>query len=313
MLCLTACSKYTHSNDRTYPALWKVETTGKGQVWLFGTIHSLPKKKGLPLFALRRSSFSRVYFPDWVSQGMRNALRSSDAIVLELGRRPNAEHRQNQHSINGLKKPPQPGPPVLDQLSEKQKSIIIEAANRRGLAERHLRELSATSLLVLFSVLPEQQTTFSGLPGVEDWLRLFARSKQLPILGLESVSDRIDVIVESFRSIDDAHQNEVLVNYVRTSISDAPDPYNELEALYERWTSGDIDAVEEQRVRFYERYPVIYDAFLGIRNQQWIDDIETHINSGRNVFIAVGDGHLIGPNNLRQLLIEAGHTITRVQ
>jgi uncharacterized protein YbaP (TraB family) len=56
--------------------------------------------------------------------------------------------------------------------------------------------------------------------------------------------------------------------------------------------------------------PVVEEAILTARNQDWAETIEPM--TGRP-FIAVGAGHLTGKDNLIELLKDRGFTVTRVQ
>jgi uncharacterized protein YbaP (TraB family) len=54
------------------------------------------------------------------------------------------------------------------------------------------------------------------------------------------------------------------------------------------------------------------DEFLSKRNQNWVPKIKESISS-KKCFIAVGAGHLGGPNGLIRLLQKEGYTLTPVQ
>ena len=56
----------------------------------------------------------------------------------------------------------------------------------------------------------------------------------------------------------------------------------------------------------------LFDTFIRKRTQRWLPTLETELQSG-GVFVAVGFGHVLGPEGLVQLLGQRGFTVTRVE
>ena len=56
-----------------------------------------------------------------------------------------------------------------------------------------------------------------------------------------------------------------------------------------------------------------YDALFLNRNTNWVPQIEAMLDEPGNVLIAVGAGHLAGPDSVITMLESKGHTLTRVQ
>ena len=321
-ICLAGCASQQsqQTSGKQYPALWEItspEQTGK--VWLFGTIHALPTD-ALPRVgnSFRRFSQLRPVFlyPKWVSPDTRRALSQSDRLVLELvAERSSSRARADTQQIANNPAANQQLrelAPLLPNLSGAEREQLLAAGQRRGLSERQLERLTAPSLLFMLSQLPPQDGQFLDNPGVEDWLSTFARRNRLRIVGLEDTGDRLEAITATMLDLETQEHAAVLLNYLQSSISTSPDPIGDLERLYERWRQGDIEVMSNIRERFANRYPNIHNAFIAYRNQAWIPRIKEHIHSGKDVFIAVGEGHLHGPGSLRDLLQSEGYQVKRI-
>lgn len=320
LLLLSACSGEM-LRDNSYPPIWVVEHPEHGQrVWLYGTVHVLPYGKSPRIRFVERRTPSRLPLPlskpEWVSSTFSKLLRRMDIFVLELDYSGQPRNRNTAEApIRSELKThrAQQLTPLFDYLNEEERQIVIRAGEQRGLSATDLENLSAPSTLFMLSILPRQDTGLDELSGVEDWLLNYARIRRLKLAGLETPVLRLEAIASAMQAIEPNQQHEIVLDYLGASIEEAESPIEELEALYQMWRSGELDAIERQRAAFAEYYPEIYEAFLGYRNRAWIPKIIEHLESGENVLIAVGQGHLLGPGNIRELLAEAGYRVVRVQ
>ena len=62
-----------------------------------------------------------------------------------------------------------------------------------------------------------------------------------------------------------------------------------------------------------ERSPLFYRRFVVDRNRNWIPGIEAMLKTPGVRFIAVGDGHLLGPDGVPALLKKDGWLAERVR
>lgn len=88
-----------------------------------------------------------------------------------------------------------------------------------------------------------------------------------------------------------------------------------LEGLIERYLEGDADGVYRDAPAagaIPEPGTALFDTFIRDRTQRWLPALEAELQSG-GVFVAVGFGHVLGPEGLVQLLGKRGYTVTRVE
>lgn len=120
-----------------------------------------------------------------------------------------------------------------------------------------------------------------GLETVEDQMAIFDRiplEKQIDWL-VEGLDDEEDAV--TWDSVVDAYLDEDLERLRRMIVEESPE----------------LDAYE--------------DLFLGDRNRRWIPVIEKLASEG-STFVAVGAGHLAGPDGVLTLLRQAGYRVEPV-
>ncbi len=320
VMLVSGCSGLPVS-ERSYPPLWRVEhPDSNGAVWIFGTVHVLPPGRSPEIAFVRKTAPSRLQSPllkpEWVSPGLNLALRRIDTLVLELDysqqRKRGTEKKNTIKQSFGNNKGIHELTPLFSHLDEAEKQQIIDAGAQRGLQPDDLEKLSAPSTLFMFSVLPRRDSGLNELRGVEDWLLAHARLNRRQLAGLETPALRLEAIASAMQNIEPAQQPEVVLDYLRSSIEEAEDPLDELTELYELWRSGELDEVSRKRALFAEYYPIIYEAFLAYRNRAWIPEVVKYLNNDKDVLIAVGQGHLIGPDNLLDLLRAQNYQVSRI-
>ena len=78
------------------------------------------------------------------------------------------------------------------------------------------------------------------------------------------------------------------------------------------WKTGDAARLESSMTISFKEYPAMYDRFLAQRNKQWAGFIEQLLAQGGTTLVVVGAGHLVGQDNLVQLLKDKKYTIEQV-
>ena len=128
-----------------------------------------------------------------------------------------------------------------------------------------------------------------------------AKSNDQEILGLEGVSEQIDLL-NSLPA--DSVVKEVMA--VVDGKSETSDAFSKLVAAYKTQDLTELDRLmsSEGGMAGAERGPLLDD-----RNTRWIPRMEKKMKKNR-VFFAVGAGHLPGDKGVLALLRKAGYTVT---
>jgi uncharacterized protein YbaP (TraB family) len=75
------------------------------------------------------------------------------------------------------------------------------------------------------------------------------------------------------------------------------------------WQIGDVDTLGSILNMSFKEHPDMYDRMMVQRNNKWVSRIEGLLNQDGNVLVIVGAGHLVGDENLLQLLRRGGYKL----
>lgn len=260
--------------------LWKIEGDGvqKG-CYLFGTMHLIEKEYFL--------------FP----KQLEKAFSKADVLVMELPGLPN--------QLEAMKYLKLDNETFFDYFSESQSDSIIEwVKNHIGMSEESFRTNFTKLKPFAVSQLATQMHFIGKTESYEMTFDKLARENGMKIRGLETVAEQMQIFDDLTRE----QQAEMVMSSVRN-------PNEGIEMTRETmqvYSSQEVDSlymmIEEQGEIFSDEQA----AFLDDRNKRWIPQIEAYIKENRT-FIAVGAGHLGGPNGVIRLLEERGYTLTPIR
>jgi uncharacterized protein YbaP (TraB family) len=265
--------------------LWRVSRDGRVS-YLYGTIH------------LARLA--------WVFPGpsVVEAIRDSDTVALELDVLDAEIQRRLQLAMS--KEDGAPSQPVLP-------PALAERVRRRADAEcipaealaKMTPELQAASLTVLAARRDGLDPAYS----IDLMLSGFAHGAHKTVVSLETPEAQMQALAVPDRA--------EAIAYVSDALDDleAGRTRPMLNRLAEIWASGDHD----QLARYTEwcecvRTPaeqLVMKRLLDDRNPALADKIDALHRSGRNVFVAVGSLHMVGPSGLPALLAARGYKVER--
>jgi len=264
------------------PALWKLsddDTT----VWLFGTMHAL--KPDL------------VWFDDAVSE----AFSGSEELVIEMLEPDMATMQQ----VVGSSALYADGSTLSERLSAEQRTLVAESAATLGIPMQAIDRMKPWFAAVTLSAAPLAKLGYDPKSGAEAVLQGSAREQGKTIKGLETFEQQMGF----FSSLPEEQQIAFLMESA-SSLAEAEEVYAESERA---WGAGDIAATEKLINDGLEETPDVYDVLIARRNRNWADWIEQRMGQPGNVFVAVGAGHLAGPDSVQAVLAQRGLTVQRVE
>ncbi len=147
----------------------------------------------------------------------------------------------------------------------------------------------------------------SGSEGVEEVLKARFAASQRPIGELETVETATGLHRRAGRA-GPARLSS------KASSTKASDVRKEFADMLAAWARGDEKAIADSFGKELKASPGLRDALLTRRNANWAAEIEAKLDSTPGtILIAVGAGHLAGPNSVQKMLAARGLVITRVQ
>jgi uncharacterized protein YbaP (TraB family) len=266
-----------------HPAMWKLADSDT-TVFLFGTIHMLPKGQG------------------WRTAAMDRALAGADELVLEV-----ADIDDMMASAKAMAKlGMSPGlPPIVERVPESKR-----AALRAMIAESGYPEAVYDRLETWAAALPLLGVTFKRLGldpslGIERQIGSPFRASGRTVTGLETVEQQLGY----FDTLSEAAQRALLVSVVE----DSADTRAQFAAMLAAWASGDLKGIERTFDDETQLSPELKAALMSRRNAAWADWLARRMARPGTVFVAVGAGHLAGSESVRAMLKKKGLKAKRVQ
>lgn len=269
------------------PAMWRIADEDT-EIFLFGTIHVLPP--GI----------------DWQRIEVQNVLETADVVFFETSDRDMGSNAYLTFFQAGLAGP---GEGIHDVLSDDQFELLSGALSQFGLSIDSFKgQQPWFAALMLSSIAMEMQGHLAEF-GVETWIeeRLsFSRDVRSLESGLDVANALSDLPVEIQISmlLDGLEDTDTLDNASALT----QDAAYVVEASIKAWLKGDTEllyqlVVEEMEVEM----PELYDVMFTDRNLNWTNKLDTLMTAetGR-FFVAVGSGHLVGPDSVVAMMEARG-------
>lgn len=264
--------------DQARPALWRI-SQGERHAWLFGTIHAVPKGA------------------NWLTPALEKAIGESDGLVLEAS---GLEAERNSRAVfERLGR--SPGlPPVAQRLSAKDRARLAE------LPVGNLDAYESWAAALLIAAAANGEAGASGEAAPEAVLEKKLGARVGATQGLETIEEQLGL----FDRLSGPDQGVLLAR----AIDEARHAPRLFAQLYGLWARGDLTALEAQALGPLARYPRLRLALIDRRNALWARRIDSLLRkNGKTLFIAVGTGHLVGPESVIVRLGRLGWRVERVQ
>jgi len=262
--------------------LWKIETPGQDwpASYLYGTIHIIPK-----------DSF-------FLPPGLESAMAEAEQLVMELPLE--ADMGAMLQSAKSMLLPA--GTKLKDLLTEEDYAYL----------QQFMRDSVQTPVPFYQMIKPifTLQQLSSNLchegEAFESYELYFAKrfeEMEKPVSGLETMAEQLAIL----DSIPLADQAQSLMETVRAP-REGCEELSRLIHLYRQQDLEGLMALTTEDPSLGDQRETLLDS----RNRRWIARIDTILAGGASTLIAVGAGHLAGPEGVIQLLQDAGYTLSPV-
>lgn len=171
--------------------------------------------------------------------------------------------------------------------------------------EQQLRALRPWfTMLVLLQTLVGKMHEGAPPEGMDMTLYRMAGEGQIPFQPLETVQDQVNALASP--------PDEEVARMITDMIESMQAGENELEVLLEAYRSADLARIGMILLDPDERElaPNFHEALIDRRNEAWMAPLQEALAEG-DVFVAVGLGHLVGPEGILARLREAGYAVDR--
>lgn len=266
------------------PALWVIRDADS-TLYLYGTIHL--RRPGEP----------------WADDRVRAALAQADEVWTELEIDPAKDAAMGplvqRLGVNA------DGRLLSSYLTPAQNERLGAALTEIGLPPTAFDGLRPWLAGVTLSVLSMVQAGFDPNAGVDRSVNAAARAQGARMRWFETAEEQLTF----FANLPEAVQVQFLVDGV-DELAEGVATLNRMDAA---WSAGDMVALEADLVDDMRAdYPELYDVLLARRNAAWAEVLTQELAGSGVDFVAVGAGHLVGPDSVQALLAARGITAERI-
>ena len=268
------------------PAFWVVKDADS-TIYLLGTVHLLKPETV------------------WKTDKLLAAMKEAGQLWLELpttdpqAMAPEMMKLVTQYGLS-------PGAPLSGDLTPEELKTLDEAAKLAGLSAAQLNNFRPWFAALTISNAAMMRAGYDPSSGVDMNVEAIFKTRDIKATGLETAEQQIKVFANMTR--------EEELAYLRTTMEEYEKASTELDQMVAQWSHGDVAGLEQMFVTdMKDESPELYDALLKNRNANWTVKIQEMLKGKGTVFIAVGAGHLIGPDSVLAMLKAKGVKSERLQ
>ena len=268
------------------PAFWVVKDADS-TIYLLGTVHLLKPETV------------------WKTDKLLAAMNEAKQLWLEL---PTTDPQAMAPEMMQLvvKYGMSPGVPLSRDLTPDEMKTLDQAAQVAGLTASQLNVFRPWFAALTISNAAMVRAGYDPSSGVDMNVEAIFKADGIKPNGLENAEQQIKVFASMTR--------EQELEYLRTTMEEYEKASTELDQMVEQWSHGDLAGLEQMFVTDMKtETPDLYEALLLNRNANWVVQIQEMLKGKGVIFIAVGAGHLIGPDSVLAMLKAKGIASERVQ
>jgi uncharacterized protein YbaP (TraB family) len=265
------------------PALWAIKDKDS-TIYLFGTVHVLKPQTA------------------WRSPKIAKAFAAADDVVMEI------EQPEDPKTIQPLmlKYGIDQAAPLPTKLTPETYRKLQAAAQSMGFGPEGLDTMRPWLAALTVSLTPLRTAGYDPDSGVEKLLTAQAKAVGKPISAFETMEQQI----RFFADMTPAQEIQLL----DSTLDDIDDDPAKVDALVAAWAADDQKELKKQMVDEMRRdYPQVYALLLVNRNRDWAQQLKVKLAGSGVSFVAVGAGHLTGPDSLQAQLAKLGIKAVRVK
>jgi uncharacterized protein YbaP (TraB family) len=263
--------------------LWSLKTD-KATIYLLGSVHLL-KSDSYPL-----------------DKNIEAAYRNSKKVVFEtdIGGM-NAPAVREKMTVLALY--PE-GQTLRQNISLKTYRLLEKKVIEVGLSMDQLNRLKPWMCALTLVLLELQKMGFDPNYGIDRYFFNKAQQDKKEMVFLESIDYQINLFAEMNAQEEESFLQQMLkdLEVVETMFAD----------IVSAWKTGDTARLGSILTISFKDHQDIYNRFLTQRNKAWVNKIEDLMAYGDTALVIVGAGHLVGPDNLLQLLKDKGYAVEQI-
>jgi uncharacterized protein YbaP (TraB family) len=197
-------------------------------------------------------------------------------------------------------------PPLAERVPPARRAQLAALVKASGFPPQMLDGMKswAAAIMLTGAALSQIGVDAAASPGVEPQLTALFRAAGKPVEGLETPEQQLGF----FNQLPESAQRAFLV-----ATLDSPEKARaEFREMIAAWSRGDPDAIQRAFDKDPEFTPALRDLLIRQRDRNWAEALAKRLDQPGTVFVAVGAGHLVGPDSVQAMLAKKGLKVERV-
>jgi uncharacterized protein YbaP (TraB family) len=278
-----ACAD-THRPHAVSPALF-VMRGAHATIYLFGTVHVRPRGA------------------DWGGPNAHRALAAASDVWTEIEMTPQSD-AEGQAIVERLGSAP-PDHPLSSLLTPAQNARLTALERQLGVDPRALETMQPWRASLVLTFLPIARAGYDPQSGVDRDIDAYGDAHGKHMHGFETIDQQIELLANLGPDL----QRQMLLE----SIDEADEGPRMIAQMTNAWERGDLPALERAVIADMRHdYPQLYQVLFKQRNDAFVAALAQHMRGTGTEFVAVGAGHLLGPDGLIAQLRARGFNVQRV-
>ena len=265
------------------PAAWRVTGRDGGEVTLLGSMH-----------VLRPSDYPLPPTVDALIDG-------ADNIVMEIDL-DDVDAAQQQLIVQKAMLPQ--GKVLADVVDADVYRLVAQHMGELGVDVKALEHFEPWFLAITVLDLGMRKLGFQPDRGVEQYVLGRARSAGKDIVGLETLEFQIGL----FDALPPEQQQAML----EQTLAELDEGVAVLVEMVTAWRAGELESLSSELLEDFGDFPGLYEKLVTNRNNSWVPTLERMLTDGQHHLVVVGALHLVGPDNVIDLLKKRGHQVERL-
>jgi uncharacterized protein YbaP (TraB family) len=266
---------------RAEPALWLVQSP-TAKIYLFGTMHVLPKHV------------------DWFGPRISAAFAAS-TILFEEADIGMVQPQVMSHIMNEAVSPDFDLLPLLSSKTAAKFTELVRSCHLPLNVVSHFRPWFAAMLPTMCDLMAGSEGALDSKLGPEGTLITRAKQQHKQIDFFETADQQIGYLSNAPEKTQIAELEQAI---------DEDDP-SELTRIEDAWFNGDVAAIAKSVAHDRGDDETTYQTIFVHRNERFAQRIATLLRGHDTAFVAIGAGHLAGPDSVQVQLEKQGFKSNR--
>ena len=270
---------------RAEPAIWLIQSP-TAKVYLFGTMHVLPKKA------------------DWFGPKIASAFADSNVLVEEADVSPGNGGAVQSMMTQAIA----PDYDIWAKLNASAAAKFRAQVSKCHLSDEivaHFRPWFAAILPTMCVLLENGGSGFSvAASSPEMALLTRANDAHKTVAYFETAQEQIGYLSSASEAVQ--------IKELESAIDDGDQSAGDLDRMETAWMTGDVAGTTRIVAQAKAQGADFYDLMFTQRNRRFAAKIDDYLHGSKSVFVAIGAGHLAGPDSVQAQLARMAYSAKRL-